>query len=124
MAACKSQVPANTARAMAGEALKDRLGLGKKTRSPTKRSGMGRTLAGAERAHACPQPGAQAVAGCSTAFVNPGWGRAAEQMRQQKVEGEGAAGRKGRNGCPSISGGSNCRMREKRGLMCPGCPSQ
>ena len=62
--------------------------------------------------------GARAAAGPSTGVVNRGQGRTAEQMRQQKVEGEGAAGWEG--GCRSISGGSYCTMREKkRGVTHP-----
>lgn len=102
------------ARAMAGEALKNRLGLGKNPSFLPCEGRWEELWQGAEgRACACPRPGeAQAVAGCTTAFLNPGWERSAEKMRQQEVECEGAAGWKGGNGCPSISGGINRRMRE------------
>lgn len=73
--------------------LEGQAGTRKETLSPTKRSGMGRTLAGGREGLRLPMArGARAVAGSSVAFVNPGQGRSAEQTRQQKVEGEGAAG--------------------------------
>lgn len=102
------------ARAMAGEALKNRLGLGKKPSFLPREGRWEELWQGAER-EGLRLPvtwGAQAVAGCTTAFLNPGWERSAEKMRQEEVECEGAAGWKGGNGCPSISGGINRRMRE------------
>lgn len=53
-----------------------------KSLSPTKRSGMGRTLLGGREGLCLPKAwGAQAVAGSSTVSVNPGQGRSAEQIR-------------------------------------------